>query len=456
MASTILTDFHLLRLKSERLRAIAMLMVLAVMSLIGFYNLFFPADSTTGVGKMILYVVFVFACFELLYLLVVRNAIKKKRRIMPFLRNIESIIEGIMPVAAMVFLVDFSDKPFTVLISPGYALILIMISASALHLTPRLTLLTGLLSSVCYSMLALKLLYFSDFDVANPHPNNLYLFMAMMLFVATIVMYFITLELRSYVDAAVKEMALQDELTLASEVQENLLPSPMPELKGYDIAGFSTPAKHAGGDYYDVVKPDPEQTILMLADVSGHGIGPALLTVSSRAYFRAILGEHTKVSEIIQRVNQLMANDLKAGQFVTLTAMVLCTKSHMGKYFSAGHGPTLHIKHKDSVVEKLQAQSIPLGIDVPLEMESPIKFNIEPGDMIAMFSDGCYEGKNAEGQAFGIERVINILKDNQEKPVNEIIKLLQQAITEFTGKEEQEDDMTMLILKRMVPKVDST
>ena len=448
MANPKMTDFHLLRLKSERLRAIAMLLVLAVVSLIGFYNHFFPTDSTTGVGKVILYIVLIFACFEIIYLLVVKNAIKKKKRIHPYLRNIKSVIEGVIPVAAMVFLVDFSDTPYTVLVSPGYAFILIMISASSLHLTPRLTLTTGLLSSILYTMLTLKLLYFSDFEKLNPHPDNLYIFMAMMLFLASAVMYFITRELRSYVDAAVKEMALQDELELASEVQSNLLPSPLPELQGYDVAGFSTPAKHAGGDYYDLVKPDADQTILMLADVAGHGIGPALLTVSSRAYFRAILGEHTKVSEIIQRVNQLMANDLNAGQFVTLTALVLCMKTNSAKYFSAGHGPTLHFKSKENVVEKLEAQSIPLGIEVPLKIEPPIKFNIEPGDMIAMFSDGCYEGKNNKGEAFGLDRVTTLLKENSYQPVTQIIKLLQEAITDFTGREDQEDDMTMLIIKR--------
>jgi hypothetical protein len=446
------TDFHLLRLKSERLRAIGMLIVLAVVSLIGFFNLFFAPESKTGLGRSILYAVFIIAFFESIYLLVVRNAIKKKKRIPDFLRYFESIVEGLLPVAAMAMLMDVVDNPFTVLVSPVYPFILIIISASALRLTPNLTLISGLISSLCYTMLTINILYFSDFQYMNPHPNNLYLFMSMMLFVATIVMYFITVELRSYVDVAVEDMALQDELELASEVQKNLLPSPLVKLEGYDVAAFSTPAKHAGGDYYDVVTPDPKQAIFMLADVSGHGIGPALLTVSSRAYFRAILGEHQKISEIIQRVNQLMSNDLRPGQFVTLTALVLCMNTHTAKYFSAGHGPTLLIRKKDETVECLDAQSIPLGIEVPLKIEPPIKFALEAGDIIAMFSDGCYEGKNDNDEAFGIKRVISLIKENQDKSADDIIKLLQQAITTFTGRTNQADDMTMLLLKRLPEK----
>ncbi|MBL1141011.1 MAG: PP2C family protein-serine/threonine phosphatase [Proteobacteria bacterium] len=449
MATNRLTDFQLLRLKSERLRAIGMLMVLAVVSLIGFYNLLFASESRMGLGRSILYAVFVFAFFETIYLLVVRNAIKKKKRIFVFLRYFESVIEGLLPVAAMAMIMDVGDNPFTVLLSPAYSFILIIISASALRLTPRLTLITGLLSSVCYSTLVMRVLYVDSFQHLNPHPNNLYIFMSMMLFVATAVMYFITRELRSYVDVAVEDMALQDELELASEVQKNLLPSPLPKLEGYDLAAFSTPAKHAGGDYYDLVTPNPRQAIFMLADVAGHGIGPALLTVSSRAYFRAILGEHQKISEIIERVNQLMSCDLRAGQFVTLTALVLCMDTHTAKYFSAGHGPTLIIRKKEGTVERLEAQSIPLGIDVPLKMDPPIKFHFAEGDIIAMFSDGCYEGKNDEDDTFGIDRVVSLLKENQDKTANQIIKHLQEAIIEFTGRKSQADDMTMLLLKRL-------
>jgi hypothetical protein len=444
-----LTDFQLLRLKSERLRAIGMLIVLAVVSLIGFYNLFFAPESKIGLGRSILYIIFVFAFVETIYLLVIRNAIKKKTKIKMFLRYFESVVEAVLPVVAMAMLIDIADNPFTILLSPVYSFLLIIISASALHLTPSLTLLTGMLGSVCYTALTIRVLYFDAFQQLNPHPNNLYIFMSMMLFVAATVMYFITRELRSYVDTAVEEMALEDELELASEVQKNLLPSPLPELPGYDVAAFSTPARHAGGDYYDLVTTNPDQTIFMLADVSGHGIGPALLTVSSRAYFRAILGEHQKISETIQRVNQLMSNDLAAGQFVTLTALVLSMNTHTVKYFSAGHGPTLLIRKQEGTVERLKAQSIPLGIDVPLKIEPPIKFALAPGDIVAMFSDGCYEAKNDEDEAFGLERVVGLLIENQDKTTEEIINLLQEAIIIFTGRTSQVDDMTMLLLKRL-------
>ena len=446
---TKLSDFQLLRLKSERLRAIGMLMVLAVVALIGFYNVIFAPESKMGIGRSILYTIFVFAAFETTFFLIVRNAIKKKRHVKEFLRYFESVVEGVLPVAAMAIIMDVGDNPFTILLSPAYSLILIIISASALRLTPGLTLITGILSSICYTILSLRVLYVDSFQHLNPHPNNLYMFMSLMLFVATAVMYFITRELRTYVDAAVEEMALEDELELASEVQKSLLPSPLPELPGYDIAAFSTPAKHAGGDYYDLVTPYPEQAIFMLADVTGHGIGPALMTVSSRAYFRAILGQHQQLSEIIQRVNQLLSNDLGAGQFVTLTALVLEVNTHKAKYFSAGHGPTLVIRKEEGTVERLQAQSIPLGIDIPLKLDDAIDLTLDPGDIVAMFSDGCYEGKNEEGEEFGLERMIGLLKENQDKSVEDLIKLLQIEVTDFTGRKSQTDDMTMVLLKRI-------
>ena len=165
--ATKLSDFQLLRLKSERLRAIGMLMVLAVVALIGFYNVIFAPESKIGIGRSILYTIFVFAAFETTFLLIVRNAINKKRRVKEFLRYFESVIEGVLPVAAMAIIMDVGDNPFTILLSPAYSLILIIISASALRLTPSLTLITGILSSVCYTILSLRVLYVDSFQHMN-------------------------------------------------------------------------------------------------------------------------------------------------------------------------------------------------------------------------------------------------------------------------------------------------
>lgn len=443
-----LSGFQLLQLKSERIRAIGMILVLAVVASIGIYHLV-SISGNPEVGITIIIICLIFAGFETVFLLYVQWTIKSCRQVTEWLRYFESFVESVFPVVAMVVLMDVSDKPFTVLLSPAYALIIIIIAGSSLRLNPRLTLFTGVLSTMCYTILTLSVLQVDSTLHLNPHPTYIYLNMALMLLVATMVMYFITRQIRSYVNAAAQEMVLQRELELASQVQTNLLPSPLPILEGYEVAAFNKPATHTGGDYYDCIQTDSLQTIFMIADVTGHGVGPALITASSRAYFRAILEENQQLKEIFQQANYLLQKDMCSGQFVTLAAVMLDINSHIIKYISAGHGPTLVIRNKDGTVENLPAQSIPLGVDTPLTLEDVIEVKLLPGDIVAMFSDGCYEEKNDKGEAFGLERLTDLLKSNQGKSVNDIAMIFQSAVKGFSDKLPQSDDMTMLLLKRL-------
>ena len=187
---------------------------------------------------------------------------------------------------------------------------------------------------------------------------------------------------------------------------------------------------------------------MMIADVTGHGVGPALMTASSRAYFRAILEQHQNITEIIQQANRLLNADLCGGQFVTLAALMLDINTHRVKYFSAGHGSTLLFRQKDGTVQELPAQSIPLGIDVPLKLEQALEFEMQPGDIVVMLSDGCYECMNPQGERYSLERVIELIKKHQPRPAQDIAMIFQTDVKEYMATQPQADDMTMMILKR--------
>jgi hypothetical protein len=429
-------------------RAIGMLLVLAVVAMFGVYYLWNPDAGSVQIGITILIITLIFAAFEIMFLYVVQRNIRECRNENDRLRDFELFVESVLPVMAMGILMSVARDPFVVLLSPAYVLIIIIIAASSLRLNPRLTLATGILSSVCYALLVLKALYVDDIDHLNPHPDVLYINMAVMLLVTSLVMYFITRQMRSYVDAAVQEMVLQSELELASEVQTNLLPSPLPELPGYEIAAFSKPATHTGGDYYDCLVIDAQKTILMIADVTGHGVGPSLMTASSRAYFRAILEQQSDLGEILQQANRLLQKDLCSGHFVTLAALLLDSHMHRMQFLSAGHGPTLVVRNQAGSIEELPAQSIPLGIDVPLPLEDALQIELMPGDLVAMFSDGCYDARNAAGEKFGQERLGELLRLHKTKPVHEITAIFEHEVRKFSENTAQADDMTMLLLKR--------
>lgn len=443
-----LSGFQLLQLKSERMRAIGMLLVLMVVSLIGVYHLV-SESGNPQVGKTIIVICLIFAGFETVFLVYVQWIMNQRKKVTEGLRYFESFVESIFPVIAMVILMDVSDKPFTVLLSPAYALLMIIIAGTSLRLNPRLTLYSGILASSSYMILTLRVLQVDSTLHLSPHPTYIYINMALMLLVETLVMYFITRQMRSYVNAAVQEMSMQNELQLASEIQKNLLPSPLPDLYGYEIAAFNKPATQTGGDYYDCMHIKSGQTIFMIADVTGHGVGPALITASSRAYFRAILEQQSQLKELVQQANNLLHKDMFAGRFITLAAFILDSTSHRIKYISTGHGPTLIIRNEAEKVETLSAQSIPLGVDDPIILEDIIETVLLPGDLVVMFSDGCYEGKNSNDETFGLERLTELLEINKHKSVNDIAMIFQTVMREFRLDTLQSDDMTMLLLKRL-------
>lgn len=446
-----LTRFQLLRLKSERMRAIGMLLVLSVVAWIGIYHIFYTADEKPGLGWIIIVTTLIFVVFETLFLLIVIKAIKKQRLVAESLRKIEPFVEIVFPVVAMGIIMDVGDNPFTILVSPAYALILIIIAASSLRLNPKTTLYTGLLGSFCYTLLTLRVLYVDHYQGMNlnPHPDRLYIELALMLVIATIVITFITRELKSYVETATQEQVLQGQMKLAGEIQKNLLPSPLPVLPGYETAAFYLPATQTGGDYYDCLIPEPSQLIMTIGDATGHGAGPALITASSRAYLRAISNQCVDLNEIIQQMNTMLYKDMVSGHFVTLATLKLDANTNLCQYLSAGHAPTLFIRGHGGESESLPAQGIPLGVDHPLKLEELIEINLLQGDMIAMFSDGCYECENDEDVPFGISRLTNLLREYRNKPATEIATILQKTIEEFSGSQFQKDDITFLMLKRV-------
>lgn len=447
--SQALTEFQLLRLKSERMRAAGMLLVLSVMGSIGIYHLLYTALEKPGLGQIILITTVVFAAFEILFLSFVQVTIQKQREVGGKIRKIEPYVESVFPVAAMAVIMDVGDNPFTILVSPAYALMLIIIAASSLRLNPRTTLYAGLLGTLCYTLLTLRVLYVEHSMGLNlnPHPDRLYLELSLMLLVATFVMTFITYELKKYVETAVQEKVMQAELKLASEIQKNLLPSPIPEIPGYETAAFSSPATQTGGDYYDCIITRPGVAIVAIGDVTGHGAGPALITASSRAYFRATLNKNDELPEILHQVNTLLCRDMYSGHFVTLAILKLDTESHRCHYLSAGHAPTLLVRHNGDV-ETIPSQGIPLGMDNPIVFDDKNEIVLLPGDMIAMFSDGCYEAKNKKGESFGLETLTDLLRENRHMLAGEITEIIQKAVYEFLAGKLQNDDITLFLLKR--------
>lgn len=246
-----------------------------------------------------------------------------------------------------------------------------------------------------------------------------------------------------------EKQKLQRDLALAREIQQSLLPQENPRLDGFDIAGWNKPADETGGDCYDFLELPRGRLGLLIADATGHGIGPALVVAELRALLRALAGTTDDLETVVGRTNELLAHDLDGGRFVTTFFGVLDGPSATLRYVSGGHGPLLHYTHHDGRFERLSATTVPLGIIPEIDTQPAPPIVLETGDMFILVTDGFFEWVNAQDEQFGTDRIFRLVRDNHSKNAAELIDILHTAVADFGRDTGQADDLTAIIIKRL-------
>jgi phosphoserine phosphatase len=241
---------------------------------------------------------------------------------------------------------------------------------------------------------------------------------------------------------------LDEEVSLAREVQMSTLPSVMPVVPGYDLHGKFYPADQTGGDMFDLVMLDAGLFIL-LGDATGHGIGSALSATQMQAMLRVAFRCGATLSEAYRHVNNQLTEDLPDDRFLTAFMGFLKPDVHTVEYYSGGQGPLLHFHAADQSCEWLQPSNFPVGI-LELDDPGPVReMRLEPGDVLALLSDGVYEYANEQGAQFGEDRVARIMSYHHHLPMAELCKQLLQSVFEFAAGEKQADDITVVLLRRL-------
>ena len=245
--------------------------------------------------------------------------------------------------------------------------------------------------------------------------------------------------------AAIRDSA--EEFRVAREIQQHLFPKQAPIIDGFDIAGASSPAAATGGDYFDYLKTTDGQLVLAVADVSGHGAGPAMLMAETRAYLRLLVRNRHHLGDILVRANNMVGEDVGKDRFITMHLVKLDSKSKMIAHSSSGHTPGYIIGEKGEIKSKMKRTGIALGVtpDAPYEVEGPLK--LVKGDIIILLTDGLAETPNSEGELFGAQRVIDELHRNRSLSVAEIVNSVFKMVADFSQGAEQEDDYTMIVAK---------
>lgn len=239
----------------------------------------------------------------------------------------------------------------------------------------------------------------------------------------------------------------QEQFRVARDIQQRLFPKSAPAFAGFDIAGSSYPAEATGGDYFDYLPMLHDRLGIVIADVTGHGVGPALLMAETRAYLRLLAGRREEVGEILERANSILAEDVGSERYITLFLGRLDPATRSLTYASAGHPAAYLLDASGAVKATLKRTGIPLGIRPDTKYLASPEISLESGELILLLTDGIEEAIGLGDNLFGIDRVLEVVRSNRAQPARDIVHALYEATRNFAGWAPQVDDITSIVIK---------
>ncbi len=248
-------------------------------------------------------------------------------------------------------------------------------------------------------------------------------------------------------DQAMREM--EKELSAAARIQQRLLPLTPPEVPGYELVGMNVPCRAVGGDTFDFQPRGSGRLGIVLGDVAGKGMGAALIMAMFQAVFRAHAGADVDLLDLVSRLNRTVCDNAEPGKFITVFCADLDPATHRLQFVNAGHNPPLLVE-PDGRVRRLHTGGIILGFSTDAVYKEEV-VDLQPGSVLLMYSDGITEARNREGEEYGEARLVGVLSASNGRSVTEIRDRVVASVNRFTGGGEQEDDMTLSLLKRISP-----
>jgi serine phosphatase RsbU (regulator of sigma subunit) len=239
----------------------------------------------------------------------------------------------------------------------------------------------------------------------------------------------------------------EEQFRVAREIQQRLFPRKAPELEGFDIAGASKPAAATGGDYFDYLTTSDNQLALAIGDVSGHGIGPAMLMAETRAYLRLLARNRNDLSLILTRANTMVGEDVGKERFVTMLLVKIDPGKRSLVHASAGHTPAFVLGPDGEVKSELRRTGMPLGVMPGAEYNVSRQIRLAKGDVLVLLTDGLEETVNPEGELFGTDRILESVNNHRDLKAAKIVKSVFDALEDFSENAEQVDDLTMIVAK---------
>ncbi len=247
--------------------------------------------------------------------------------------------------------------------------------------------------------------------------------------------------------ALLKNAAVTREMELAKQIQLSLMPEHPPKMQGVEFASLTSSADHVGGDYYDFFTRDNRIIDAVIADVSGHNVGAALIMVETRSVLRVQVNICNSPGKILSSLNDLLNNDLsRAELFITMFYIKYDTVSQWLSYASAGHNHPLLFKASDGICQELDAEGLILGVKEGVHFEEK-SILLDHGDILLLYTDGLTETTDSSGEMFGIERLSAILQELHSSPLQNLIDIIYRELIIFAGGVKLSDDVSMVAMR---------
>jgi serine phosphatase RsbU (regulator of sigma subunit) len=241
-------------------------------------------------------------------------------------------------------------------------------------------------------------------------------------------------------------LSLKNDLEIARDIQQAMLPSGLYDAPGVQTVGFSRPANTVGGDFYDILPLDDGRLVVAVGDVAGKGSPAALLMALLLAMLRTLVEEKLEPAELVTRLNVQVTRHTPGTRFITLFYAVFDPRTGELTYVNAGHTPPLLLRN-DGSIERLTAGGIALGMFAHSTYETG-HATIQPDELVATYSDGITEAENPKGQPFDESGLESTLRANRDLEISAVGKAVVRAVELYTADTRLADDLTILLLRR--------
>jgi len=238
---------------------------------------------------------------------------------------------------------------------------------------------------------------------------------------------------------------IEKEISVAREIQKMLLPYQIPQGKNFEISAMNIPSKEVGGDYYDFIELDKNHIGIAIGDISGKGIPGAMLMSNLQATLRASAWQIHQPAEVMNKINNQIANTTSPEKFATFFYGILDSKKLTFSFTNAGHNYPI-IKKRNGQYCHLTDGGLVIGVKPDFEYDQ-IKINLSPGDTLVFYTDGITEALNPEIEEFGEQKLLNILVNFPYRTAEELRNHIYEEMIRFTKGESQYDDLTLIVLQ---------